>query len=91
MRDFAIDGMSPPVRPFVVPVLSRSSRGGRPARTDAARPVKPEPPADEPLPAETVLSESGGGVGGNVFRLIGGSDCCLARLTRFFCTRFVAA
>ena len=37
------------------------------------------------------VSFSGGGVGGNTLRCIGGSDCCLERLCRFGLTRFEAA
>lgn len=33
---------------------------------------------------------SGGGVGGNIFRLIGGSDCCLDLLCRPGLTRLLA-
>ena len=40
---------------------------------------------------EGLFSDSGGGVGGNVLRLIGGSDCCLTRLCKLGLTRFVAA
>ena len=36
-------------------------------------------------------SVSGGGVGGNIFRLTGGADCCLALLMRSVLTRFEAA
>ena len=36
-------------------------------------------------------SLSGGGVGGNMLRLIGGADCCRALLVRSGLTRFEAA
>lgn len=39
---------------------------------------------------ESGRSASGGGVGGNMLRCIGGSDCCLDLLVRFGLTRFNA-
>ena len=38
-----------------------------------------------------LISDSGGGVGGNMLRLTGGSDCCLDLLWRLGRTRLEAA
>jgi len=43
------------------------------------------------LPLDTGRSVSGGGVGGNMDLLVGGSDCCRDRLARPGLTRLSAA
>src|SRR5690242_571407 len=48
---------------------------GPPPRTDCARLI-----GSLLLPLEPLPSPSGGGVGGNMLRFIGGSDCCRALL-----------
>lgn len=58
-------------RSRLAPVVSRFSRGGLALRRDADR------VCEGPWPVELLLVErsSGGGVGGNMLRLRGGSDC----------------
>ena len=70
----------------LAPVRSRSSRGGLALRSEDDR-VCEGPWAVEPLLTER---SSGGGVGGNTFRLRGGSECCRVRLVMPLWTRFVA-
>ena len=70
--------------------------GLRPAFTDAARPViagldEGADPDVEPLAVGLDGSASGGGVGGNIFLLTGGSDCCREREARPGFTRLDAA
>lgn len=87
-----IRGLSEPVAPcrpaMLAPGRSRSSRGGRAARTEADRPVPPRLVVEELL--VLALSASGGGVGGNMLRFNGGSECCRLRPTKLFWIKFVA-
>lgn len=65
-------------------MLSFAGTGFTPLRTEA--PLLSWPLLDP----DKLLSDSGGGVGGNTFRLRGGSDCCLL-LDKPGLTRLAAA
>ena len=73
--------------------LSRSGRG--PCLTELARADSCGGFAGGDVAVEAnwgrIGSASGGGVGGNMLRLIGGADCCLALLMRSGLTKFEAA
>lgn len=78
---------------FSNPSFVKSSFSGfePPLRKDAALPAIPGTPAPVWLLANDAgFSPSGGGVGGNMCRLIGGSDCCLPLLCKPGLTRLVA-
>lgn len=65
--------------------------GFGPARTESARDMAAVFELREDPGLDGGLSLSGGGVGGNTLRFIGGSDCCLLLLLRSGLTRLLAA